>query len=62
VACGDDFVTVLGVGDGFGGATVRVREGFMIDGSADDEFEFCANAKLADAQTIQPATTNFFIF
>jgi hypothetical protein len=62
-ACGgDDFITVLGVGDGFGGATLRVRVGDIIEGSTDDEFEFCASAKVTDAQTIQVAATNFFIF
>jgi hypothetical protein len=63
VACaGDDFVTVLGVGDGFGGATLRVRDGDIVDGSTDDEFEFCASANVAETKTIQAATTDFFIF
>ena len=55
-----DFV-VFGVGDGFGGATVRVRVEGDIDESTADELEFCANATPAHEQTTEAMTRSFFI-
>ena len=55
------FATTFGVGVGLGGATVRVRVEGDTDESTVDEFEFCANVKLAHEQTIEAMINSLFI-
>jgi len=55
------FSTVRGVGEGFGGAIVRVRVG-VADESTVELLLFWANAATAQKQTTETATKNFFIW
>jgi hypothetical protein len=57
-----NFVTVRGVGEGFGGARVRVRVDGALDGSTVELLLFCASAATADKQTTNAATRSFFMF
>src|SRR2546425_11169242 len=57
VVCGVGVRVGFGLGDGFGGATVRVR----VVGSTVDEFEFCANATPAQETKIEAMTSRLFI-
>jgi len=57
-----DFVTVRGVGEGFGGAKVRVRVDGAVDGSTVELLLFCASAATAHKQTNAVATRKFFMF
>ena len=62
VACVEGLVTVRGVGEGFGGAKVRVRVEGAVDGSTVELLLFCATAATAHKQTNEAATRSFFIF
>jgi hypothetical protein len=55
------FVTVRGVGEGLGGAIVRVRVDGPLFGSMVELLLFCASPETAHKQVIDAATRNFFI-
>src|SRR5256714_6483700 len=57
VVCGVGVRVGFGLGEGFAGATTRVR----VLGSTVDEFEFCANAKPVQVQTTEAITRSLFI-
>jgi len=54
-------LTVRGVGEGLGGAIVRVRVEGALDGSMVELLLFWASATAAQKQTNEVATTSFFI-
>jgi hypothetical protein len=56
-----DFVTVRGVGEGFGGAIVRVRVEGAEYGSVVELFEFCADPKVAQANVTTMMATSLFM-
>jgi hypothetical protein len=57
----DDLVTVLGVGEGRGGATTRSRVVGDIVGSVVDEFEFWAKARKAHEHRTETMASNLLI-
>jgi hypothetical protein len=52
---------VRGVGEGFGGAIVRVRVGGAMDGWTVELLLFCASPPTAHKPITEAATTSFFI-
>lgn len=62
VACvAGAFETVFGVGEGFGGAMVRVRVEGAENGSVVELFVFCANAQITQASMAKKMAISRFI-